>query len=107
MKYRPDGFLSEKNIDPASEIFDYISELHRYLWRVINAVNPKAGGSLCDHADRHIEWLEGISPMLSDLYELAIAENFAHCERVQYGRFAAWIFRNIPALRPILRWYYD
>ena len=48
MKKRPDGFLSEENISHDSEIFDYIKELHGYLWKFIRTQNPGASGSLDD-----------------------------------------------------------
>lgn len=35
MKNRPDGFLAEDKISHVSEIFDYVRELHLYLWRVV------------------------------------------------------------------------
>lgn len=51
MKERPEGFLSEENIDHDGEIFDYIRELHDYLWAFINAAFPGAGGHLCHYLD--------------------------------------------------------
>ena len=35
MKTRSDGFLGEHRIDHKGEIFDYISELHDYLWKFV------------------------------------------------------------------------
>ena len=46
MKERPDGFLAEDKIDQDGEIFDYIVELHEYLWRFVRAVHPWASGDL-------------------------------------------------------------
>lgn len=42
MRTRPEGFLSEEFIEHNSEQFDYIRELHEYLWRVVRAINPGA-----------------------------------------------------------------
>ncbi len=58
MKDRPNGFLAEENIDHDSEIFDYIKELHEYLWRVIRAVNAGENGHLSESLDKNIEALE-------------------------------------------------
>ena len=51
MKNRPKGFLSAKHIDQHSDIFDYISELHGYLWQFVHVVYPGAGGSLGSYVD--------------------------------------------------------
>lgn len=58
MKERPLNFLSEEHIDHDSEIFDYIRELHLYLWRVVRAVSPGASGSLRHYVDDVVEHLE-------------------------------------------------
>jgi hypothetical protein len=58
MKPRPDGFLSQKHIDHDSEVFDYIVELHEYLWRVARVAFPGASGHLTNYVDRAIEKLE-------------------------------------------------
>jgi len=58
MKQRNTGFLSETNIDHSSEIFDYIHELHEYLWEVVNMVNPGASGFLKDLLDPAIKELK-------------------------------------------------
>lgn len=46
MKKRSEGFLSEENISHDSEIFDYIRELHEYLWFFVRAADPGASGEL-------------------------------------------------------------
>jgi len=43
MKDRPKGFLA--NGQASKEILDYVSELHRYLWRVVRVALP---GASCD-----------------------------------------------------------
>ena len=55
MKNRLEGFLSNKNIPHDSEIFDYIGELHTYLWRFVRCVFPFAQGNLSDYLDIAIE----------------------------------------------------
>jgi|GEM_PF-2083845 len=58
MKPRPRGFLAEDKIAHDSEIFDYIKELHSYLWRFTRAEIPAANGSLDDYLDTAIERAE-------------------------------------------------
>lgn len=58
MKPRPRGFLAHENIDHESEAFDYISELHEYLWRFVRARRPGASGNLRNYVDAAVEELE-------------------------------------------------
>lgn len=58
MKKRPKGFLSDEIISHDSEQFDYIVELHEYLWRFVRCVSPEASGNLKDFLDESIEKLE-------------------------------------------------
>jgi len=58
MKSRPRGFIAEDKIDHNGEIFDYIRELHSYLWRFIRAVNPSASGLLSDYVDEVLDDIE-------------------------------------------------
>jgi hypothetical protein len=58
MKHRPPGFLSEEHIPHDSEIFDYIQELHEYLWRFVRVPCPEASGKLCHWVDTAINKLE-------------------------------------------------
>jgi len=58
MKDRPKYFLSAENIDQEGEQFDYIRELHDYLWRFVRVANPGAGGSLKFYIDAAIKKLE-------------------------------------------------
>jgi len=58
MKNRPRGFIAEDKIDHNGEIFDYIRELHNYLWRFIRAVNPSASGLLSDYVDEVLDDIE-------------------------------------------------
>lgn len=60
MKERSKGFISQEFIDHDSEIFDYIAELHSYLWRMVRAVNPGASGNLKNYVDSAIEQLETV-----------------------------------------------
>lgn len=62
MKERPPGFLNARFVPHDSEVFDYIVELHEYLWRVVNAAIPGASGQLSDYIPRAIEILEQRSP---------------------------------------------
>ncbi len=68
MKIRPKGFLSQENINHASEEFDYIKELHEYLWKFIRAVLPGASGRLEDYADKAIRELIYTEKVKSILY---------------------------------------
>ena len=54
MKDRPKGFLSKKHIDQGGEIFNYIAELHEYLWKFVREVMPGASGSLKWYLDKAI-----------------------------------------------------
>lgn len=51
MKRRTQGFLSEPHILHESEIFDYIKELHEYLWRFVRVYNKGASGNLSEFID--------------------------------------------------------
>ena len=51
MKQRPEGFLAENKIAHDCEIFDYIKELHEYLWRFVRVEMPSANGCLDDFLD--------------------------------------------------------
>lgn len=52
MKDRPSGHLAEDKIDHNGETFDYIKELHEYLWGFVNAILGNCGGHLADFVDR-------------------------------------------------------
>ena len=58
MKPRPKFFLSDEHIAHDGEVFDYIAELHGYLWRFVRAVNPSASGIIGDVLDNAIDTLE-------------------------------------------------
>ena len=58
MKPRPDGFLAQDKIDQDSEIFDYIRELHNYLWEYVRRVIPGASGWLNDYVDKGLKVLD-------------------------------------------------
>jgi hypothetical protein len=51
MKKRSYGFLSDEKIDHSSEQFDYIRELHDYLWIFVRAEIPGASGHLNELID--------------------------------------------------------
>ena len=55
MKERPKGFLKDLS---DTEVFDYVAELHDYLWRVVRAVAPGASGHLNDYLDHAVALLE-------------------------------------------------
>jgi len=52
MKERSKGFLGEDKTDQDGEIFDYINELHGYLWRFVRLSNPSASGNLHNFVDK-------------------------------------------------------
>ena len=52
---RPEHFLSDDKISHDSEIFDYIVELHKYLWRYVRLIKPGASGNLKDYIDKCLE----------------------------------------------------
>lgn len=58
MKERPAGFLCQSQIPHESEQFDYIRELHLYLWRFVRTVHPGASGRIGDVVDAAIDELE-------------------------------------------------
>jgi hypothetical protein len=60
MKSRPQGFLSEEHISHESEVFDYIVELHEYLWRFVRAARPGTSGNLGGILDEVIDSLENV-----------------------------------------------
>ena len=64
MKDRPHGFLAEDKIDSNSEIFDYIRELHNYLWEYIRRIIPSASGGLNDYVDKGLEILDEYNKIL-------------------------------------------
>jgi len=66
MKDRPYGFLAEDKIDSNSEIFDYIRELHNYLWEYIRRVMPSASGCLNDYVDKGLEILDEYNRILTE-----------------------------------------
>jgi len=47
MKERPKGFLAQEKI--GDDAFEYVRELHDYLWRIVRIVYPSASGSLNDY----------------------------------------------------------
>ena len=73
MKKRPYAFIGEDEIDHDGEIFDYIKELHAYLWRVIWAVTPGASGTISDRIDRAVETLEARESKVKALVDAARA----------------------------------
>jgi len=55
MKPRPTGFLSQNHINHDSEIFDYIKELHSYMWILLRIIKPGCGGDLRNIIDKIIK----------------------------------------------------
>lgn len=60
MKNRPEGFPGPEFIDPDSEQFNYIKELHWYLWRFVRFAFPDASGELSDFIDPALDALEAM-----------------------------------------------
>jgi len=60
MKTRTEGFIAEDKIDQNGEIFDYIRELHEYLWQYVRLFYPSASGSLSDWVDKASDEAEAI-----------------------------------------------
>ena len=60
MKKRTRGFLADEKIPHTSEQFDYIAELHRYLWRFVRVYFPDAQVDLREWLDEAIEKAEGL-----------------------------------------------
>lgn len=58
MKKRPNGFLAKDEIGHDSEIFDYIRELHDYLWRFVRTEMPGASGELDGCIDEALQRME-------------------------------------------------
>ena len=58
MKDRTNGFLRDEVISHESEQFEYIAELHDYLWRFVRVAFPGAGGNLRGYVDEAIEKME-------------------------------------------------
>jgi hypothetical protein len=69
MKSRPYGFLAQDKIDSDSEIFDYIRELHNYLWEYVRRIIPSASGCLGDYVDEGLKVLDEYNRTLSDAEE--------------------------------------
>jgi hypothetical protein len=55
MKKRSEGFLSNEKICHNSEQFDYIKELHDYLWKFVRFQIPTASGRLENFLDASVE----------------------------------------------------
>ena len=58
MKQRPAGFIAEDKVDHNGEIFDYIRELHEYLWKFVRIFYPMASGSLNEWLDQTLDDIE-------------------------------------------------
>jgi hypothetical protein len=77
MKERNNGFLSPQHIDQEGEIFDYIAELHDYLWRFVRVQRPGASGNLRNFLDEALNKAEGNieEDIVTYTPELAISGN--------------------------------
>lgn len=64
---RPHGFLNPDKLD--GHVFDYVRELHEYLWQVIRAVKPGASGCISDHLDEAVGRLNKLRPFVVSLTE--------------------------------------
>jgi hypothetical protein len=58
MKARTKGFLRDELISHESEQFDYIAELHEYLWRFVRCELPGVGGNIKDYIDIALQQAE-------------------------------------------------
>lgn len=58
MKKRPIGFLGVREIDHDGEIFDYIKELHEYLWNFVRLRLPYVSGTLDFFIDEALDIAE-------------------------------------------------
>ena len=96
MKKRPYAFIGEDEIDHDGEIFDYIKELHAYLWRVIRAVTPGASGTIDDHIDRAIDTLEARAPEVEALAD-ALSELADLMDDIVAGEYTPDTFTTQPA----------
>ena len=56
MKPRPPFFLDDGHIDHKGEVFDYIKELHGYLWEFVRIVFPGASGDLGNFVDDALKY---------------------------------------------------
>lgn len=74
MKKRPLYYLSDEHISHNSEAFDYIKELHEYLWTIIRIVKPGASGQINDYLD---EVITKIKPHLEESERSLFWENTA------------------------------
>jgi len=55
MKQRTQGFIADDKLDHNGEIFDYIRELHLYLWQFVYLFYPSASGSLTEWVDKVLD----------------------------------------------------
>jgi hypothetical protein len=60
VKERTKGFLRDEIISHDSEVFDYISELHDYLWQFCRILNPGTGGHLHNIIDAELLKLKNL-----------------------------------------------
>ncbi len=74
MKERAKGFLRDDLIPHDSEQFDYIRELHDYLWRVVRLADPSASGSLRDYLPHAIDMIERLRTPVTELANASQSE---------------------------------
>lgn len=63
MKPRENGFLDDISISHDGEPFDYIVELHEYLWRFVRVHIPGASGDLGSFVDQAVFIAEGAAAL--------------------------------------------
>ena len=85
MKKREDGFLASDQIDHETEIFNYIQELHEYLWQFVRVVYPEASGELRDFVD--------------DALDIAKSEQVLR-DRLSPAERYTWLWKFIRLLHP-------
>lgn len=65
MKPRPEGFLGPDKIDQDGEVFDYVRELHDYLWDFIRVSMPWASGDISEYVDQALILARDTAPLIN------------------------------------------
>ncbi len=79
MKTRNKGFLKDELISHKSEQFDYITELHDYLWKFIRSELPGASGNIRDYIDIALQQSENRALINKQLYRDILAASILFC----------------------------
>jgi hypothetical protein len=89
MKPRPNGFLAEDKISHDSEIFDYIRELHDYLWQFVRVFYPGASGVLDDYIDNSLAMAKTAEKFSEKVWEIFALKNNVPTSAKDSGKIAA------------------